>query len=270
MQFRRRGESGMKFNTKTPVKIVVLGAGGTGAHIAPHLYRLLYSINRPVRIILADGDAVEEKNLVRQNFAFSDIGKNKARVIAERYASAFKMEAEYIPDFIEDSKRLADLLTPETYSEFDKRLRLKYRYEFCNTPETVILIGAVDNNKSRRLCHEVFMSSRDLIYIDSGNGEFSGQIVCGIRRNGRTMSKPVGLLFPDVLEETDKFPSELSCAEASISAPQAITANVTAATAVVNLLYNILVAGKNRVESVTFSTKSVNVQPKYKAARKAA
>jgi hypothetical protein len=114
------------------------------------------------------------------------------------------------------------------------------------------------------------MTSKNLIYIDAGNGEFSGQVVCGVRRNGRTMSKPVGTLYPDILEVTDKFPSELSCAEASISAPQAITANITAATAVVDLLYNILVVGENKVESVAFSTKSVNVQPKFKAARKAA
>ena len=31
----------MKFSMTRPVKIVMLGAGGTGGHIAPHLYRLL-------------------------------------------------------------------------------------------------------------------------------------------------------------------------------------------------------------------------------------
>ena len=32
-----------------------------------------------------------------------------------------------------------------------------------------------DNNKSRQLCHKAFCQSKDLIYIDSGNGEFSGR-----------------------------------------------------------------------------------------------
>ena len=41
----------------------------------------------------------------------------------------------------------------------------------------VILLGAVDNNKSRQLCHKAFCQSKELIYIDSGNGEFSGQVV---------------------------------------------------------------------------------------------
>jgi hypothetical protein len=73
------GVAGMKFDKAVPVKIVMLGAGGTGGHIAPHLYRLLYSLDRPVRFIIADGDLVEQKNLVRQNFIQADLGENKGR-----------------------------------------------------------------------------------------------------------------------------------------------------------------------------------------------
>ncbi len=58
----------MIFSKTRPVKIVMIGTGGTGGHIAPHLYRLLCALDRPVRFIVCDGDTVEEKNLVRQNF----------------------------------------------------------------------------------------------------------------------------------------------------------------------------------------------------------
>ena len=51
----------MKFDTERPVKIVMLGAGGTGGHIAPHIYRLLYSLPRLTRFIICDGDIVERK-----------------------------------------------------------------------------------------------------------------------------------------------------------------------------------------------------------------
>src|SRR5699024_7978568 len=95
------GAAGMKFSKVRPVKVVMLGAGGTGGHIAPHLYRLLYALDRPVRFIVCDGDLVEEKNLVRQNFIPADLGENKAKVLAERYASVFGMESEYVPEFIE-------------------------------------------------------------------------------------------------------------------------------------------------------------------------
>jgi len=254
----------MKFAMDKPVKIIMLGAGGTGGHAAPHLYRLLHTLNRPVKVIIADGDIVEEKNLVRQNFVSADLGRNKAQVLAERYASAFGMEVHYIPDFIEDESKLAELVEPDRYHTGT--------YSRVYEEGHSILIGAVDNNRSRQLCHQVFTKADNIIYLDSGNGEFTGQIVCGIRRSGQTYYKPIGELYPDVLDDTDKFPTELSCAEAAVSAPQSITANIMAATAVVSYLYNILVLGSIDVRSVTFSTKTVNMKPDItqKRRRKAA
>ena len=243
----------MRFSQERPVKIVMLGAGGTGGHIAPHLYRLLYALNRPVRFIICDGDVVEPKNLVRQNFIPADLCENKAKVLAERYSTVFGMETEYVPNFVEDENQLKALLAQQFYFVGDRRDRL--------APEQVILIGAVDNNRSRQLCHRVFYQAKELIYIDSGNGEYTGQVVCGIRSGGRTLYKPIGAVYPDVLKDTDKFPTELSCAEASVSAPQSMAANITAATAVVDMVYNILTIGESRVRQVTFATTSVNVRP---------
>ncbi len=244
----------MKFSTTRSVKIVMLGAGGTGGHIAPHLYRLLYALDRPVRFIICDGDVVEQKNLVRQNFIPADLGENKAKVLAERYSTVFGMETEYVPSFIESEETLKELIKPRvTYSCY-------YPHTVVDK-EQVILIGAVDNNRSRQMCHRVFYEAEELIYIDSGNSEHTGQVVCGIRSGGRTLYKPVGKLYPEVLSDTDKFPTELSCAEASISAPQAMTANITAATAVVDMIYNILTLGESRIRQVTFATPSCNMRP---------
>lgn len=249
----------MKFSKTRPAKVVMLGAGGTGAHIAPHLYRLLYALKRPVRFIICDGDVVEEKNLVRQNFIPADLGENKAKVLAERYSTVFGMETEYVPSFVETEERLRELLTPEQF-----RVRRPNRRLGEAVREQVILIGAVDNNKSRQLCNRVFLQAEELIYIDSGNGEFTGQVVCGVRRARKTYYPPIGMVYPDVLEDTDKFPTELSCAEASVSAPQSMAANITAATAVVDMVYNILALGDNTVRQATFSTKTVNVRPLVK------
>jgi hypothetical protein len=227
----------------------MLGAGGTGGYAAPHIYRLLHVLERPVRFIIADGDVVEEKNLVRQNFVRGDLGSNKAQILAERYAAAFGMENEYVPAFIEDEEWLMELVKP-------------YQSGYTPAPkEIVLLIGCVDNNKSRQMCHKVFKRSEELIYLDSGNGEYIGQVVCGIRRKNRAYYKPVGDIYPDVLQETDKFPTELSCAGAAVSAPQSITANIIAAAALVSYVYNILVLGSIDVRSVTFSTKTINLKP---------
>lgn len=249
----------MKYSKTAPVKVVIIGAGGTGGYVIPHLYRIGFAAGRPMRIIVCDGDVVESKNLIRQNFVEQDIGRNKAQVLAERYSAAFGIECEYIPRFVEDEKELFHLTEPDF---------LQNRWRGIPDTQRVILLGCVDNNKSRKLCHAVFARQKDLIYIDSGNGEHTGQVVCGVRQNGRTTYKPVCSLYPDMLQDEDKFPSELSCAERTLSAPQSVTANLTAATAVVSFLYDLLICGELKTRYVTFSSRQINMRAEMVKPRK--
>ncbi len=43
----------MKFSKNNSLKIILIGAGGTGGYIAPHLYRIAYASGRKVQIIIA-------------------------------------------------------------------------------------------------------------------------------------------------------------------------------------------------------------------------
>lgn len=236
----------MRLDTNRPVKILIIGAGGTGGYVIPHLYRIAHASGRKCRIIIADGDVVEDKNLIRQGFSAIDIGENKAAVMAERYSDVFGIETEYIPDYIENEEQLCELLyvpKPPYYS---------------SKPEPIsILIGAVDNNRSRVMCNNVFKKMDNLIYIDSGNSEFSGQVVCGVKKNGKVLSKPVASVYPDILTDTEKFPSELSCAERSVSAPQSIAANLFASTAVATMLYYLLIKGELKTTRLAFSSRKL-------------
>ena len=99
----------MRFPMDRPVKVVMLGAGGTGGYVAPYLFRLLHMLDRPARFIICDGDLVEAKNLDRQNFVKADLGENKARVLSERYSAVLGMETEYVPNFIETLPELMTL-----------------------------------------------------------------------------------------------------------------------------------------------------------------
>lgn len=231
----------MKLALDRPVKILIIGAGGTGGYVIPHLYRIAFASNRKCRIIIADGDIVEDKNLIRQGFSFVDVGENKAAVMAERYSDVFGIETEYISDFIEDENQLHDLLYIHhpSYSSYPKPIS--------------ILIGAVDNNRSRVMCHEVFNRMDDIIYIDAGNAESGGQVVCGMKSSGKVMSKPVASVYPDILKDIEKFPSELSCAERSVSAPQSIAANLFASTAISTMLYYLLIKGELKTTRIAFS-----------------
>ena len=174
------------------------------------------------------------------------------------------METEYVPNFIETLPELMPLIEPGEW-ETDDYPRRKVR-------EMVLLLGCVDNNRTRQLCHEAFKKSIDLIYIDSGNGSYTGQVVCGVRKNGRTVRRPIGGVHPEMLKITDRFPSEVSCAEAAQADPQSIVANVTAATAVLTMVYNILTHGENLALQTDFSTRTIRMQtvlekqPRRKAA----
>src|SRR5574338_1106728 len=78
------------------VTIHLIGCGGTGSWLAPHLARitkLLQEVHHlNVRLAFWDYDAVEEKNIFRQNFCEAEIGLNKAETLARRFGLAWGIE----------------------------------------------------------------------------------------------------------------------------------------------------------------------------------
>lgn len=91
---------------------------------------------------------------MRQNFSPADLGENKAKILAERYAAVFGMEAEYLPAFVEDLDTLTTLIHADGWAGEYSR--------YPTVREQVILIGAVDNDKSRQLCHKAFLKAETL------------------------------------------------------------------------------------------------------------
>lgn len=250
-------------NYYDPISILVIGCGGTGAYVVSHLSRLISIENEKraplskMRLYLADGDIVEEKNLSRQHFISQDIGMNKAEVLGERYSAVFGIEIGVIPKDIESVKDFGFLSHRSSGS--------------C------IIVGCVDNNASRKVIKEYIDSKRNYYYcggifwIDSGNEERNGQVVCGFVPQYSTkyndpanprLKVPVSGVFslpfiteiyPDVLKSNDKFNSEVSCAERAQSAPQNMQTNVTSATITMNYLNKIIYKERIKSHCVEFS-----------------
>lgn len=63
----------------------IIGAGGVGSWLAHSLAKLI----EPDAITIVDGDELEEKNLDRQLFSDVDIGKGKAKALAQRLKCGF-------------------------------------------------------------------------------------------------------------------------------------------------------------------------------------
>ena len=168
------------------IEVLVVGCGGNGSYMIPQMMRfiktLMERVNRPTAagqartsanlkfdLTLIDGDLIEQKNLVRQNFIAPDVGKNKALVLAQRYGKAFGLEVGAIDKYL-DEEMAKDLIWKG------------------NTVSQIVL-GCVDNNATRKLLHKLivdkpkqdYVNMNHLFWIDVANETFDGQLSIGYR-----------------------------------------------------------------------------------------
>ena len=251
------------------IHIIIVGAGGTGGYIIPNLGRYIASLinkgdSRRFKITLVDGDKVEEKNLVRQNFIMRDLNQPKALVLANRYSAAFGVEIEAVTEMADDRK-LRSLMN-HFNAECDSSGLRNYQ---------TVVIGCVDNNKARREIHR-FASRQGAYWIDSGNERSSGQVVTGfggIARssfnsendiwmdNNNSFNMPfVSDLYPEIMDEAQDHVGDdgLSCAERATAEEQNIFVNMTAAVHITNFARQIIAREPMPIYAVEFNIKGVN------------
>lgn len=188
-------------------EIVVVGCGGTGSWLLPKLVKTINDgirksiIRKDVKLILIDGDIVEEKNLVRQNFIEQDIGQNKAEVMASRYGPHLINEngAIFIDKYIADSERYKKLTAEDKdfYFDFEEMYTLFLeRYSIPSAQRGMkysrVVFNLVDNNIARQTLHKIVSGMIDNDYktyvIDVGNDMYNGQAFTSMYSN----SNPYG------------------------------------------------------------------------------
>lgn len=246
-------------------QIVVIGAGANGSHfirglcqdLSTHIqaaeknfdyYRFSYDLT------IVDGDLVEAKNLANQLFDSEDVGQYKVTSLAERYGRHYNLEVKRVTSYVKDQAMLEKLFAPLPTGK--------------RTQVIPVLIGMLDNNRTRQLLDEFFYSDflETLVYIDAGvegvlmkknknsltkeevrslkQSGFGGQVVCGLKFDSQVILEPVAGVFPNIWEEDDEhshFPGE-GCGELIHDAPQRCATNKFAAQiangAVNNLLHS--------------------------------
>ncbi|MCM3402959.1 ThiF family adenylyltransferase [Cytobacillus oceanisediminis] len=242
--------------------IVQVGAGANGGQffrslcqdIATHFTSFSSKKNQQVtfgvNLVLCDADRYEGKNLANQLCLREDIGEFKVEVLAERYADVYDVSAGTVTMYV----KTIDMLD-----------RLFAKKDINNEYQQVkVLIGHVDNNKTRQLFHDYFYSNHvdDLIWIDTGvtgveiiskpieawtdeervsvqQSGLSGQVVVGFKYRGEVILEPVTQIFPDMLDDaTSNFPDE-SCGELIINNPQRSATNRMAALLANNIMNNL-------------------------------
>lgn len=141
-----------------PENILVVGCGGGGGYLIPWLARFISQSRsemiKRINLFVMDGDKVEEKNLIRQNFTADEIGEYKAVALADRCNRALGTNIVPVPSyFTGDVNELP----------------------FASVTRHLI-IGCVDRHEARKsLCNHLENTACKL-YIDVGNSLSSGQV----------------------------------------------------------------------------------------------
>lgn len=225
------------------ITIHLIGCGGTGSWLAPHLARitkLLQEVHHlSVRLVFWDHDIVEEKNIFRQNFCEAEIGTNKAEALARRFGLAWGIEiiAMTIP-FSRDT----------IY-----RNNLAARYGDSSMP---LFITCVDNNRARqevaRTCSEIYAW-----WLDCGNLKTAGQVSIGrclpphefspLRFPSMTTWTPLpSVQFPGILQDEVETRKEvdysgMSCADIALVDEQGLSINHAVGSTASAMLMKLLV-----------------------------
>ena len=154
--------------THTRINFYLVGAGGTGAHLAEDLCRVMIQIRqagKKVTFTIIDGDIIERKNTIRQNYQLAEVGLSKAETLAFRCSAKYGIETTAIFDWFEEEIICRNLWNNLT-----------------------VVIGCVDNATARNKIRSALKQNSvegpaSLFWLDCGNSSHSGQVLVGTHSN---------------------------------------------------------------------------------------
>lgn len=234
------------------VKFYLVGCGGTGSWLAPSLCRIARTLSeqgKATTLIFIDPDAVERKNVLRQNFCDAEIGLNKAQTLALRYSLSWGVKIKALPALF-DSEIVA-----RDYYQREHKLK--------------IIIGCVDNAIARQSIAQALSqyqswhtrdAATELWWLDCGNHSNSGQVLIGshlsteldvykfhelgcIKLPAPCLQHPE-LLKPKPEELSD---SSISCAELALLNAQSLSINQCMAAEAASYLVQLVTGKLNRL-----------------------
>jgi PRTRC genetic system ThiF family protein len=194
-----------------PVRILVVGCGGSGSEIIsglPYLHQAMLAYGHPggLDVLLLDGDIVSPTNTVRQPFALGDIGHAKAPILINRVNAFWGLRWRAIAQHLEPNRA-----APETYGRRRQGLGAD------------VVIGCVDSRRARAIIAErVHHDTRVSYWLDLGNDASTGQFILGQPKRPGTDAvrlPTVAELYPETVDAAgDKGDDRPSC-----SAVEALT-----------------------------------------------
>lgn len=210
---------------KRPIKVALVGAGGTGSQVVTALAQMHYALLKlghpgGLDLVVIDDDRVSESNIGRQWFFPCDVSKYKSDVLVNRANQTMGTGWKSDPSKVMASSNLcADLV-----------------------------IGAVDTRSARFAIMRAMErgTSGSSYYLDFGNRKMDGQAILGqVVRTGRKTNGDTlphaGELFPEIMDPTVVDPDEgPSCSLAEALDKQSLFINRTLVSHGMAMLWELL------------------------------
>jgi hypothetical protein len=222
---------------KEPLRVTVIGLGGTGGWVVTPLATYLNNEVKigtypAVELTLIDGDKYEPKNKARQ--VFSDLG-NKAAVTADRIAADLdELLVTAVKEYV-TPKNITRLVT-----------------------EGQIILSCVDNHNSRKMLSRhcsrlenvtLISGGNDGVEPEKGTDGLSGNIQVYTRQAGKDVTLPLDNKFhPEIDTPTDTNPglngqNQYGCVVRQSTSPQIVFANFMVADMMLRAFYASISGG---------------------------
>lgn len=214
----------------------VIGSGGIGLALLPHLCRVLnygstvYQFDF-AELTLVDGDSYEERNRDRQQF--SNIG-NKAEVTVENLKKEFENVDFFSKSFYITKDNIGDVIV-----------------------ENDLVFSCVDNHATRKLISQHCRGLKNVTVISGGNNMIDGNVQVYIRQDGQDLTLPLDSDFhKEIQNPNDENPAYIErkegCDALANTAPQLLIANVNAATGMLNAFHSFLLGELGKYDETCF------------------
>ncbi len=219
-----------------PMRVHVIGCGGTGGHIASglarlHLTMLEFGHEHGLEVTIWDDDIVEEHNVGRQLFFKPDVGLNKATVMVHRLNVAYGMKW----------KARAERFGDQQFHNVD------------------MIIGCVDTKASRREIRRYVERAQACYWLDLGNTSKSGQALIGLGGwKGRSGSSFLPLptdFLPELVDGEEDVQTPTCSVRASITR-QGLFLNQQVAGWGLELCFQLFCKGKLAWQGVFLNSES--------------
>ncbi|ASN83237.1 PRTRC system ThiF family protein [Deinococcus ficus] len=215
-------------NNTAPLKVAVVGVGGTGSEVLSALINVhlgLRALGKPgLEVHAFDPDTVSEANLVRQRYYPQDIGLPKAKVLIHRINLSMggAMGVKWVGQ------------------------PFRFDSECARYPWDIVL-SCVDSRKERRKLHGYASQKRFTkwaLWGDFGNDSDRGQVLFGEPGRSKYALPWATQLHPDLIDLSLPDDDTPSCSTIEAIERQGLLINKTVATLGVQLLWEALKTGK--------------------------